>query len=398
MGRRGSGEDAIYFDHAAECKDARYHKPCRGRWRGAVSLGYDGSGKRIRRKVSGQTKQAVLDALKDVHKEIDAGVKASGTYTVADCMRDWVASLEGNVSSKTVKNAKADAQHAIDKLGHMKLKDLTGADVQDMLATLAKNRSTRAVQLARAAMIRAIKYAEFRDLVSRNVADKTTTPKGRPWKKGKAFTVEQVIAVLAAAKDNPLYAYIAVCVTTGIRTEEARALTWDHVDLEGLPDAEPPVPPHIELVTADRHGGDTKTPLSRRGMELRPWVVQALKEHKAAQDHHKQKREEQGKPYLDDRIVFASESGTQLDAANIRRSYRAITEAAGLREGWVPRWLRHTYVSLESDSGRPLREIADAVGHATTKTTELVYRDQLQPVIRASAGTMASLAAGTGRP
>jgi len=32
-----------------------------------------------------------------------------------------------------------------------------------------------------------------------------------------------------------------------MRTEEARALTWEHVDLDGQPDASPPVPPSVFL-------------------------------------------------------------------------------------------------------------------------------------------------------
>jgi hypothetical protein len=35
-----------------------------------------------------------------------------------------------------------------------------------------------------------------------------------------------------------------------------------------------------------------------------------------------------------------------LDAANVRREFRKITEATGLGTGWAPRDLRHTFVSL----------------------------------------------------
>ena len=63
--RRGYGEDSIYFDHAAECRDAQHHRGCRGRWRGSVSLGFGPDGKRVRRKVSGRTKTEVKDKLQD---------------------------------------------------------------------------------------------------------------------------------------------------------------------------------------------------------------------------------------------------------------------------------------------------------------------------------------------
>jgi len=56
--RRGHGEDSIYLDVA------------RGRYVGAVSLGYGPNGRRIRRKVTGKTKQEVRDKLKVLHAEV----------------------------------------------------------------------------------------------------------------------------------------------------------------------------------------------------------------------------------------------------------------------------------------------------------------------------------------
>jgi integrase len=42
-----------------------------------------------------------------------------------------------------------------------------------------------------------------------------------------------------------MYAYIVLSLLAGIRTEEARALRWGHVNLNGDPAASPPVPPHV---------------------------------------------------------------------------------------------------------------------------------------------------------
>jgi len=59
--RRGYGEDGIYFDHAADCRDSAHHRTCAGRWRGVVSLGFSADGKRLRKKVSGKTRSEVKD-------------------------------------------------------------------------------------------------------------------------------------------------------------------------------------------------------------------------------------------------------------------------------------------------------------------------------------------------
>jgi integrase len=43
------------------------------------------------------------------------------------------------------------------------------------------------------------------------------------------LTLEQTVALMAAAKGTSLEAYIVVSLLSGVRTEEARALRWDHV-------------------------------------------------------------------------------------------------------------------------------------------------------------------------
>ena len=76
--RRGFGEGGIYFDAA------------RNRYMGAVSLGYGADGKRIRRKVSGKTKQEVRVKLQALHQELNTGVKSSSNYTVRQVVEDWL--------------------------------------------------------------------------------------------------------------------------------------------------------------------------------------------------------------------------------------------------------------------------------------------------------------------
>ncbi len=67
---------------------------------------------------------------------------------------------------------------------------------------------------------------------------------------------------------------------------------------------------------------------------------------------------------------------------------------AGLGTDWSPRELRHTFVSLLSASGVPIEQIADAVGHSSTWTTENVYRHQLRPVLRTAATALGPLFVG----
>lgn len=63
-------------------------------------------------------------------------------------------------------------------------------------------------------------------------------------------------------------------------------------------------------------------------------------------------------------LVFASRTGTALDAHSVRRSFRRVVHAAGLdASGWTPREVRHSFVSMLSDSGVLPEHISRLVGH-----------------------------------
>ncbi|MFF9284902.1 tyrosine-type recombinase/integrase [Streptomyces griseosporeus] len=87
-------------------------------------------------------------------------------------------------------------------------------------------------------------------------------------------------------------------------------------------------------------------------------------------------------------LVFTTRSGEPLNAANVRRDFKAIVKKAGLAPEWTPRELRHSFVSPLSDHGIPLERIAQLVGHTGQATTEAVYRKQLRPVITEGAEAM----------
>ena len=371
--RRGHGEDAIYFDAA------------KSRYVGAISVGFGPDGKRLRRKVTGRTKQEVRDKLKAVHAELDRGLHTSATYTIRQAVDDW---LEGGLPGRSERTRSIYREASIpllERIGAQSLRELTARDVRKGLEALSDRLSTRYLQIARASLARAIRYAEAHDLVGRNVATLVDPPRGQVGRPSRSLTLDQSLALLEAARESRLNAYVVLSLTVGIRTEEARELHWHHVDLDGYPSAVQPVPPSVAVWHSVRQGGDTKTARSRRTLALPQAAVQALREHRKRQAED---RLAAGALWQDHSLVFASAVGTTLDAANVRREFRKITEAAGLGTGWAPRDLRHTFVSLMSADGVPIEEIARLAGHNRTATTELVYRHELRPVITTGAEVM----------
>jgi len=265
--------------------------------------------------------------------------------------------------------------------------------VQRALTALATRSSSRTVQIAHNVLVRAIRHAERDDLVGRNVAALVDAPKGQlDGRPSKSLTLEQAAALMAAAKGTALEAYVVVSLLSGVRTEEARALRWDHVvawvDEQWVPVAEAGFD-HEQVAVfvwrAERAGGDTKTKKSRRTLALPRKCVEALREQRVRQAKD---RLAAGALWNDHGLVFASLVGTPLDDHNVRRQFRVITEAAGLGKTWVPRELRHTFVSLLSAHGVPVEAIALLAGHNQTATTELVYRHQIVPALTRGAEVM----------
>ncbi|WP_405143675.1 tyrosine-type recombinase/integrase [Sphaerisporangium sp. NBC_01403] len=69
--------------------------------------------------------------------------------------------------------------------------------------------------------------------------------------------------------------------------------------------------------------------------------------------------------------MFCTKNGTALSAGNVRRDFRKILKDAGLVDAeWTPREMRHSFVSLLSDSGVLIEHISRLVGHANTVRPE----------------------------
>src|SRR5215475_2263329 len=126
--RRRRGEDGISFEHRGPCRDPHRHRHCPFQWRGEITTGYTADGTRTRRNVSGKTKAAVIDKLRDLHTQLDKGVTPKAGYvhyTVRQAAQDWLAhGLDGR-SAKTIKKNQNVLAPILKVIGTRKLRQLT---------------------------------------------------------------------------------------------------------------------------------------------------------------------------------------------------------------------------------------------------------------------------------
>jgi integrase len=433
--RRERGDDGISWDKVNKC------------YVGTISLGYGDDGKRLRRYVRGKTKTEVKDKLDELHEEIRAGIETPATYTVRQCVADWLDSLE--LDPHTMATYRGQAEKWIyPKIGRTKLKDFKAADADRFFRDVAKVLSKASLVKIKSMLVRSIRRAQKYDLIGRNVAELVDLPQGQPGHPSRAMTEEQASKVLEAAggqatsfvkvvkvgqakgaathaanelacgtwtrreppvteigtdlaattcrfcranlgldadanENRRLEALFVLSITLGLRPGELGKLAWDHVDLDNGV---------VHVWRSASRTGDVKTPKSKRSLVLPRRAIAALQAHRKRQAAE---RMAAGTAWEDNNLVFCHEDGHMYTSDALNWRFGKMTRRAGIGH-WHAHEGRHTAVSIMSANGVPLQEISDTVGHKSTHVTETVYRHVIVPAIRGGATVMDQVFGETG--
>jgi len=217
-------------------------------------LGPGANGRRRRVKRKGKTKTQVKDKLREAVADLEAGVTTDAKYTVEDAVNDFLAKGLKGRSKGTIDNYRSLAdRNVIPQIGGIRLKELTADQLDDWLDERAEELTTRTLRLINQILERAIRQAQARDKVRRNVASLVDVPEGQEGRPSRAMTLNQAVMLLDTVESGThrLAAYVVLSLLSGVRTEEARAITWDEVDLKAGT---------VAVYRSVRAKGDTKTP------------------------------------------------------------------------------------------------------------------------------------------
>jgi integrase len=427
---RDHGDDGIHWDKINKC------------YMGTISLGFKPDGQRVRRTVRGKTKAEVKDNLDKVHAEINAGIRTPATYTIEQCVKDWLDSIERDDHTLATWRSQAN-KWIYPKIGSTKLKDFQAADAEKFFEELAKSLAKRSLTMIKSTLRRSIRRAQVHNLIGRNVVELIDLPAGQPGHPSRAMTQEQAGRVLKAASGKGTgyvrtvkaskgrYGATHAATETGelaCGTKPHRNATITEVSREikettcrtcrsqlGIDEADNAnlrlealfvlaitlgLRPgelrkltwdHVDLSGGVVHvwrsaskSGDTKTAKSRRSLILPKRAIVALKAHKARQDRE---RREVGEAWRDNDLVFCQENGDAYTSDALSWRFSKMTRKAGIGH-WHAHEGRHTAVSIMSSNGVPIQEISDTVGHKSTHVTETVYRHVIVPAIRGGATIM----------
>ena len=361
----GYGEGTVYYDESVDL------------WRGAITI--DGA----RRRVSGRTRQAALQALDELRSDL-ANATPIGDDTRLSAWISWwlenVGAAKPDPSASTEENYRW-ALDQVASIGGKRLRELTTVDVEGLLRHLAtrkpstkKGRGGRRGPLGKSSLLRVrfalgvvLEEAQRRDMVGRNVARLARLPKtveaSRP---RRALSPTEADDLIDAAREHGLDALVGVMLYCGLRPGEATGLTWDCIDF-----AERTLTVRQSrkmLPNGSMSIGATKAD-SDRVQRLPDAIYDTLKAHNL-----RQKRERLAAPAWDDLgLVFPNGIGCYIDKNNLRREVIRLCRDAGI-EPVSPNELRHSAATLLVSAGASLQEVADFLGHKNTRMLQAVYR------------------------
>src|SRR5262249_59419954 len=140
-----------------------------GQWTGAISLGYDGTGKRRRKLIYGRTKKEVQDKLRDLQNRAAQGtLDNAGQMTVGQLLDHWLEKVaRPSVSPTTHARYEEHVRLYLQPhLGSIKLSRLNDLHVEHLYAEMERGGASASCrQKVGKALRQALRHAVARGLI-----------------------------------------------------------------------------------------------------------------------------------------------------------------------------------------------------------------------------------------
>ena len=329
----------------------------RGRWRAAVTVGYNERGRQKRKWCYAKTREECLKKWNEMKKKHHEGTLPTGTsMSVKQWFEHWFRVKEKDVTKRTLEEYSYTLRHVLPHLGRIKVDKLTPLHVQRMQLAVAEKVSARAAVHARKLVHNALDDALKLGVVGRNVAA-AVDPVKYETEELLIWSASEVLRFLEVAEVAPYYPIFYTALTTGMRPGELIALHWEDIEGDKL---------HVKYTVSFAGGKPIlKAPKTKHGKRVIPLpadTVNILRQHREAQGLHN----------LDSHLTFPARTGNFLQHRNLLRALRLYSDKAD-----VPKIrmhdLRHTYASMRIANGADVVRLSRDLGHANASFTLNVY-------------------------
>lgn len=333
-----------------------------------VYLGRDAKGKRryTSKMVHGSRKDAERERTRLLHAADAELVVVRSDETLEGFVRRWL-ETKRSISARTREGYEEIIDNRIaPELGHVKVTDLAPKHVGAFYRRLEeRGLSPQSIQHTHSVLRQVLRWGQRTGALVRNAAEHVERPKVRR-RKASILTPAQVDRFLATTQGTRHHALWVLLFTTGLRPQEAYALTWDDLR-DGWLDVNKAVVKVGKKVVV----GPTKTERSERRIALPQGTLKVLEGHRRAQAKAILRT-----PAYDREanLIFGDRFGRLLNRNTVYRSFKRALEKAGLPENVRLYDARHTHISHLLLSGRvDLKEASARAGHSTITLTADTY-------------------------
>jgi hypothetical protein len=111
---------------------------------------------RDRRTVRARTTTEVKDKLAELHDDIKAGIRTPATYTVEQCVKDWLDSVEYDPHTMATLIGQAE-KWIYPRIGPTKIKNFSATDAEAFFRRIARHLSKRTLMTIKSTLRRAIR-------------------------------------------------------------------------------------------------------------------------------------------------------------------------------------------------------------------------------------------------
>jgi integrase len=252
-------------------------------------------------------------------------------------------------------------------IGGLEVRTVKPAHVQAVLNKFKMTHADKTVTRLRNVMSSMFRIAVAWDLCPVNPVPATSTPAGQK----KKLTIpepDQVRDINEAARGGSYETPIFVASYTGARRSEVLGLAWSNVDLER---GTVRIERTLQRVGAELvFSPETKTAHGRRTVPLPRFVVERLREHRAAQAR---RRLAAGGEWVDLDLVCDRGNGQPIDPDLLSQAFKRAAKAAGV-DGVRLHDLRHAFATRLAHSGLHPVETSEILGHSSPSFTMSVYQ------------------------
>ncbi|WP_367324821.1 tyrosine-type recombinase/integrase [Streptomyces sp. HUAS ZL42] len=355
------------------------------RYRTVVDAGRDENGKRIQLTITKDTRKEVLAERSRIVAERSAGTFiAPNKITLGEWLDQWLEYKQRDVEETTIRTYRLALVHVYDRLGHVRLQELTEDQLQDCIDEIVATGRRKggepgtrlAVSTVGGIMVRlreALGRAVVRKLIPVNpaqfvrvsLADKKTDKRERD--KPKPWTVDEVQVFIRGIEQDRLYAPMLLSLM-GLRPAEVCGQRWSDIDLQlGV----------LEMTNTRTMIGnvkvlekDAKTAAGERALPLPQWPWEALKKFKAQQARE---RLAAGEGYTDTGYVLVDELGLPLNTRQLREHAYRLMRRLGLRQVRLYDARHSCLTYLAVNGGVPDVVLAAWAGHTNANFTKRKY-------------------------